>query len=329
MFKIIVKKNKKNPIVLLVFNALILLGCTRTCVGSPELGSKDQPVSIYLTRQNDTDLSRQEVQSSFEAASRCIERATGYRSRFEAVSDDNAVYSALARGDADIALTSALSYLDHSMRMQIQALLVVTQRGETLTRSVILGKSSRWQTIFNSQGLTFSSSRFQFDTALMALDNSRFIFVSPESETGFLVPRHMLFQRNIFPQEAVFAGSEDLVLQSVSRGIGIAGAVSENFLQKHFQSSVIQIGSVIDSFVVLAVSPGLPAQVVVVRKNLPPRVSDAISSGLETCVKGTEKNDIEAIFGGDGFFIASDRLFEFLREIQEFRSEFVRVLSPQ
>lgn len=326
------KRLRKYRFFRLALFSLALVGCTRTCVGMPELGSKGRPVSFYVAGvSSDLEGADSLKQSaSFDATARCLEQKSGYRVSFEIVSDEKAIYSALSRGDADISLTSALSYLDFSTRVQVQALSVVALRGETLTRSVIVGKASRWRTSLSAQGLTLSAVGLKADSALRTIDSGRFVFVSPESDVGFLVPRHMMLQKNIFPDEAIFAGSEELVLQSLDRDLAIAGSVSESYIEQNYDDATpVQIGSLFGSFVTLAVSPGLPAKVVVVRQNLPQRVMYAMQSGLDECAKGADKMAMESIFGGDGFFKSSDRLFEFLREIQDFRNEFVRVLSPQ
>lgn len=306
--------------------SLALLGCTRTCVGTPELGSKQRPVRFYLdgwTRKDDSLV-------AFSAMSRCLEENTGYRISFEIAADEKAVAAALGREEADLGYLTALGYLDASERYPIQSLLVLSKRGEPSTRSVIVGKTSRWRASLSAFGISLSPAGLRSERALSPIDGARFVYVSPESDVGFYVPRHILLQRNVFPEEAVFAGSFELVLQSISRDIAVAGAVAESFVEERFPNTTpLQVGTTFGDFVTLAISQGLPGKVVAYRQNLPQRLVPAIIAGLDVCAKNANKSNFEKVFSGDGFFKSTDRMFDFLRELRDFQKEYVRVLSPQ
>lgn len=321
-----INKKRTPKLLLLLSSALGLVGCTRACVGVPELGSKKRPVRFYIDGWDQND----ESVRPFKRLSSCIEDVAGYRVAFEIAADERAVAAALGRQEADLGFMSALGYLDATEKHGLQSQLVVTKKGEPSTRSVILGKASRWRTSLSPYGITLSAAGLRSEMALSPISTGRFVYLSPESDVGFFVPRHLLYQRNVFPEEAVFSGSFELVMQSIDRDIAIAGAVSESFLEEKFPNSTpVQIGSIVSEYVILAASQGLPGKIVVARKTLPSKVTQSIVPALDECSKGETKVEFEKIFKGDGVVKTSEHMFDFLQELQSFQSEYVRVLSPQ
>lgn len=304
----------------LILCATALSGCTRTCVGLPELGSKSHPVKFYMDGWSGDSL------EPFQALTACLENNAGYRVNFEIAADEKSVSSALSRGEADLGFMSALGYVEAMSRFVVDPLLVVTQNGAPSTRSVILGKAARWKTSLQTLGIALSPSGLKREDAFAPLENGRIVYLSPSSDVGFFVPRHLLLQKNIFPDEAIFAGNYQLVLQSLEKDIGMAGAVSEAFIESSWPNSTpVQLGSIVGNFVVLGVSQPLPGKVIASRPGIQSKLSASIAQGLKDCVRlGT---DVEEIFGGDGFAAATDRMFEFIREIHDFQNEHPRVLS--
>lgn len=320
------RENRGVNLLALFVSLFCLVACTRTCVGIPELGSKKRPVRFYLDGWNRSD----ESVLPFQNISACVEDRAGYRVSFEIAADEKAVASAVGRGEADLGLMTAFGSLESSESSQFQTLLVVTKRGEPSTRSVILGKTSRWRVALGSLNITLSANGLRSEQALTPINEARIVYVSPESDVGFIVPRHVLYQKNIFPDEAIFAGSFDLVLQSLSRDLAMAGAVSESYLEDKFPSAApLQLGASVGEFSVLALSQGLPRKVIVGRNELNSHVVSSLSEALQQCSKEGSASDIQKVFEGDGFVKANDRIFDFLRELREFQKEFVRVLSPQ
>lgn len=321
-----IRKKAYINFMLLLASAFALVACTQTCVGLPELGSKKRPVRFYLDGWDP----RFESVQPLKRLSACLETYSGYRVAFEIAADEKAVGAAMGRGEADFGFMSSLGYLDNLQKFGFTSQLLVTKNGGTSTRTLIVGKANRWRTSLGAYGLSLSAAGLRSELALSPINGGRFVYLSPESDVGFFVPRHMLFQRNIFPDEAIFAGTFDLVLQSVERDIAIAGAVTETFLEEKYpQVSAAQVGSVFGEFVVLALSQNLPGKVVVSRRGLPQRIISSVVTGLETCAKEEARGDSEIVFAGDGFVKAHDRTFDFLREIQSFQEDYVRVLSSQ
>lgn len=306
--------------------ACVLVACTRTCVGAPELGSKQRPVRFFL----DGWARDRESLGMFSLLSACLERQSGYRVSFEIAANERAVASALGRGEVQAGTMSAFGFVEASQGQGLVPLLVVSQRGAPSTRSALIGKASRWAPSLQNLGLTLSAQGLRTEEALQPITGRRFAYTAPDSDLGFFVPRYLLLQRNVFPDEVLFAGSNELVLQAVERDLAMAGAVAETFLEKGWPERVpFQVGTAFDDFVVLALSRGLPGRVLVVRREMPTRIQEALASGLQACAAQGASAEVAAVFDGDGFQRSNDRLFEFVRDLHGFQQDHVRVLTLQ
>lgn len=326
--KFVINFNKSRLLYIAISfaSASLLVACTKTCVGLPEIGSKHRPVRFYM----DGWAHKDESLEPFRILSDCLEASTGYRFSFEIAADEKAVASALARGEAQLGQMSALGYLEARSRYPIDSLLVVSEKGAPSTRSVVLGRAARWRVSLRSLGISLTTNGLKSEDALSPIDGQRFGYVSPESDVGFFVPRQMLFQRGVFPGEAIFAGNFSLILQALQRDIVIAGAVSETFVEKNWPQAIpVQPGAQVGDFVVLAVSQGLPGRVVVARREIPQKITLSAQAGLDQCSKGTGQANIRKIFQGDGFYKSHEKMFEFIKQLLDFQHEHVRVLSPQ
>ncbi|MCA2959444.1 MAG: PhnD/SsuA/transferrin family substrate-binding protein [Silvanigrellales bacterium] len=317
---------KVTRAMLLCTSSLLLVACTRTCVGTPELGSKQRPIRFYL---NSWAGERESV-AVFSVLTACLERQAGYRVRFEVAASERAVASALGRGDAQFGTLSAFGFVEAAERHGVQSLLVVSQRGAPSTRSVLIGKASRWNASLQSLGLSLTPSGLRAEEALQPLSGKRFAYTSPDSDLGFFVPRSLLLQRGVFPDEVVFAGSSELVMQAVERDLVMAGAVAETHLERRWpQSGPFQVGTLFDDFVVLGLSSGLPGKVVAVRRDTPARLQEALVAGLQACAAREAGAETGLVFEGDGFQTSHERMFEFVRDLQGFQQDHLRVLTLQ
>lgn len=76
----------------------MLTACTRTCVGLPELGSKNRPVKIYI---NGKGRDNQLLHSNIADFSSCLEEHTHYSIQMEVVAGYKLAIAALQREDAE------------------------------------------------------------------------------------------------------------------------------------------------------------------------------------------------------------------------------------
>jgi ABC-type phosphate/phosphonate transport system substrate-binding protein len=267
---------------------------------------------------------------AFESIANCIESAEGFRVKFELSADEKAAAAALGRGEAHFSYLSSLGYVAAATKYELAVHRVRLEAGAPAVRTVILGYKKTWAQFLEHQKIPMTAAGLRAENALELIDNGRFLFVHPESDVGFFVPRALLFQRNIFPSEAAFAGSDDLVLQGLERDLGVAGAVSESWLRERFSiSQPARPGQVVGDFLVIDVSPSLPGKVVVSRRDLPQKIQTAVIRGLDSCSKDENAKYMAAIFGGDAFGTVSERVFGYVRDLYETQESFLRVLVPR
>lgn len=307
-----------------LFIFLTTAGCTRTCVGAPELGSKRAPLKIGLARGP----------GGLEAAKMdrleaCFEEASGYRIQFRRVPDDRSLLSQLHAGQIQYGVVSALALIQAQERYGVKPAFVAAQRGAIATRSVVLGKASVWRRLLQEQGLPFSSASLRRETSLSALNEGRFAYTTPDSDLGFLVPRFLLLQRHAFPREAVFTGSPELTLQALRQELVLAGAVPELLLQEQFPGTgALQVAAEVGGFVALAVSQPLPTFVLAVREDFPERQLQTFSGALAECARGEFADAFKQAFGGDLLLPAAKRMFSYAQDLVEFDRQFARILVP-
>jgi ABC-type phosphate/phosphonate transport system substrate-binding protein len=276
------------------------------------------------------DSSRDTTVAAKSELESCIEQTGGYRVAFEFTGDEKTIVSALRRVDADFGLISSLTYVESKYDSPLDAHLVVSKKGAPSTRSVIVGLTHRWRTLLDFQGQAPAASSLRADGALAALEKGTFAYLTPESDTGFFVPRHLLLQKNVLPESAIFAGNYDLILKSIKRDFALAGALSESFIAERWPDATpVKVGSLLGEFVVLAVSQGLPEKVLVGRPALSLKLVNSALSSLQKCALGSKLSEFSEIFHGDGLFKANERSFEFLRDLVEFQRTHPRVLTPE
>jgi ABC-type phosphate/phosphonate transport system substrate-binding protein len=306
------------------FSLVLLVSCTRACVGIPEIGSQRTPVRLFLASRVPFE------KTALMPISQCVEAYSHYKLQIEVAADEQAVVSALSRDEAHIAYLTPMNYVAASSKLGAVAHRVRLEAGAPANRAVIIGKRSNWQTYLSEQGLSFSVSGLQSENALDPIARGRFLFSDPDSDLGFFVPRHMLFLRNIFPEEAAFAGGDDMVAQGLARDLGIAGVVSEAWLRQTYNiEQVLQLGMAAGQFGVLALSQPLPGSVLVSKTDFSQKVLTAVLSGLDKCSTGEAQKEVAQVFGGESFGTVSERMFTYARELREIQETFLRVVEPQ
>ncbi len=327
-------KEMKKSVIYLKFNRFLgslitiifLLGCTRTCVGVPELGSKQRPIRFYLDGWARTESGTE----PFARFSQCIEAQSGFRVSIEIAGDEKAVSAALGRGDAQFGLMSSLGFVEASVSQPLEAEAVLAEKGVPSTRAVLIGNTNRWQESLKAIGIQLTLTGLKSEEALSPLNTNRIVYLKPESDVGFYVPRQMLFQKGIFPEEAIFAGTYPLVVQALQRDLGLAGVLSESFVEDTWPHSMpVQLGSRLGDFTVLAVSQGLPGKVLVARVGLATQMREGLRKGMDYCSKIGAPAEFQQIFQADSLFQAHPRIFDFIRELHDFQQENLRVLSQQ
>ncbi len=315
----------------IIFNIIISIfvmgnsGCTKLWLGAPELGSKAFPIEFYIDNLN--SLVKEDSTSSNLQS--CIEEKTGYRINFNYVSDEKAVISALARGNAQYGVMSSLAYVGASSRTSLKSVLIFSKKGSPSTRSVIIGKTSVWKSYFQKSGLALNAFTFHNEATLPYFNKSTVAYSAPDDIVGFLVPRMYFLQRNIFPNAAIFVGDFPSVFEAINDNLAYIGVVSENYIDNKFPNSTpIQLGTQFSNYIVLGLSQNLPGNVIVENQSNLNSATPALINGMEQCSQ-IKASDFKKIFNADGVQKTNEKLFTFTKEIYNFQQENIRILTQR
>jgi hypothetical protein len=311
--------------IILIFFVLSISACTKLWLGSPELGSKALPIEFYIDSVNPLirdDSATSNLQS-------CIEEKTGYRVNFNFVSDEKAVISALARGNAQYGIMSSIAYVGASRRTTLKSIVIFSKKGSPSTRSVIIGKTSLWKSYFQKSGLALNAFTFHNEATLPYFNKATVAYSTPEDIVGFLVPRMYFLQRNIFPNAAIFVGDFSSVFDAIDNDLASFGAVSENYIESKFPNSTpIQLATQFSNYIVLGLSQNLPGNVIVENQSNLNNATPALINGMELCSQ-IKTSDFKKIFDADGVLKSNERLFSFTKELYNFQQENIRILTQR
>lgn len=310
---------------IILFFFILTQGCVKFWLGSPELGSKALPIEFYLDNTN-ISMNGESAAASLQL---CIEEKTGYRIHFNFVSDEKAVISALARGNAQYGVMSSIGYIGASSRSSIKSVLIFSKKGLATTRSVILGKTTVWKTNFQNSGLALNQFAFHNDSILPYFNKSTVAYIDPENIIGFLLPRMYFLQSNIFPNAAIFVGSYNSVLDALDENLATIGVVSESFIDTKFPDATpIKLGSQFSNYIVLGISQNLPGNVISENQGTSNNVTQAITKGFELCSQ-IKSSDFKKIFDADGVLKSNEKQFNFTKELYHFQQENIRILTQR
>ncbi|WP_338637233.1 phosphate/phosphite/phosphonate ABC transporter substrate-binding protein [Spirobacillus cienkowskii] len=299
--------------------------CTKLWLGKPELGSKSLPIKLYI----DSTYSNIHANSSRSEIQNCLENKTNYRIEIHFASDDKAVVSALARGQAQYGVISAMAYMNALAKTPLKSLLIFSKNGSPSTRAVIIGHTNIWKSYFQKSGLALNAFNLNNEKIIQYFNKSTVAYTAPDNVIGFLVPRLYFLQRNIFPNAAIFVGNFSSVLQALDQNLAEVGVVSENFLDDKFSNTTpIQLGTLFSDYIVLGISQSLPDSIVVETLKNNPLATTAVIKGLETCAQ-VKTSDFKKLFDADGVQWSQEKLFSFAKELHNFQQETIRILTPK
>lgn len=148
-------------------------------------------------------------QAIFNALRQPLEAELGHPVRFEAGKTYQGLVERLGRGEVDIALVGAWTYVDARKKSAVHAIL----------RAVRKGASSYHGVLVVPHGATLKS--------VAELRGKRVAFVDKQSTSGYLYPRMLLKKAGLDPEHditAVFVGSHRRVVELVAAGGAEAGA---------------------------------------------------------------------------------------------------------
>jgi phosphonate transport system substrate-binding protein len=218
-----------------------------------------------------------ELQRKFAPLGRYLEQRTGMTVQFIPVSDYAAVVQSLATGRIDLAWLGGFTYVQAKEATK-GAVIPLVQRQEDEQ--------------FTSKFVTADPTIKSFAD----LRGKTFVFGSPASTSGHLMPRFYLLQAGIDPDKdfrnVAFSGAHDATAAFVESGKADAGALNASVWDKLVEQKKIDLSKVR----VFATTPPYHDYNWTVRGGLPPEVVKKLTDAfLELDAKNPQQAEILAL----------------------------------
>ena len=218
-----------------------------------------------------------ELQRKFAPLGRYLEQRTGMAVQFVAVSDYAAVVQSLATGRLDLAWLGGFTYVQVKEATH-GAVVPIVQRQEDER---------------------FTSKFVTADPAIRSLADLRgktFVFGSPASTSGHLMPRFFLLQAGIDPdrdfRNVAFSGAHDATAAYVESGKADAGVLNASVWDKLVEQKKVDTNKVR----VFATTPPYHDYNWTVRGGLPPELVKKLTDAfLELDAKDPQQAEILAL----------------------------------
>ena len=308
----------------------VLLSCTtKTCVGVPELGSKDGPLVFYVPLTELGSLNARDREDSFRIISNCIEEKVGYRVKFSAIAEARALSAAVGRFEAQMGLMDSFNYVNLQKTYDLVAGRLLLPMDRQFPRSVIIGLEKTWKEELGQMDLTLNPYNLEKKGALSPLNTGTIGFLKPNSDVGFLVPRHLLYRLDVFPKEAIFGETHDILYQALKRKLVLAAAMEESWLKNKWKyKENLEIGDTFDGISILKFSKPLPSKIIIHSQKLPKHISQKVYGGLTLC-QTSQSTAFQTIFPSSELIIPNSESFLFLQELSFFKNKLPWVLTKR
>ena len=247
--------NKSWFLLTIIVATLLVAGCAQS-----SSGEEISVLRFGLIPADDAD----EMLRSYQPVKEYLEEQLGIPVEITVTTDYTAAIEAMRSGHIDMAWFGPFSYVLAAKEANAEA-IVVGQRSDTgLTsyRSVIVT---------------------QIDSGIESIEDLKgrsFAFVDPASTSGNLIPRKMLIENGIDPENdfstASYAGTHNSVMFAVANGSVDAGATSDNTYNRMVDAG--EIDSNVN--VIIHTSEPVPGSPIAVRGDLPNELKKAIQDAL-------------------------------------------------
>lgn len=250
--------------------ALLLLvaffGCTKN---SADLGSKENPIKLYLVPAQDvlTLVEQGKVLQKY------LSSELGLEFRIEVPASYVAVVEAMGSKRADVAILNTLGYVLASEKYGAEAKLKLINRGRDSYSGQII--------VHADSGIKDVSQ----------LNGKRFAFVDPASTSGYLLPSRLFKKENVKLKDTIFAGKHDSVVLAVYQKTVDAGATfytppDDDGTPKDARWILrTQHPDVYDKVKILQLTEAIPNDPVVFRKEMPEELKLKIVEALKKYIK--------------------------------------------
>jgi phosphonate transport system substrate-binding protein len=281
------------------FTILIILFFASNAFSQAELGTKENPIKLYITPSTDINA----IASSSNLFMQFLEKETGYFFKSGITKNYIAVVEAFGSNRADIAVINSFGYLLANSKYGAVARL----------RNVRRGKDTYFGAIMVSEKSQIKK--------LSDLNGKRFAFTDAASTSGYLFPLKILNENKIKIKNFVFAGTHDNVITKIYQGqVDAGGAFYVDPIEGKIQDArlkvITQYPDVEQKVKVLQITDPIPNDPFIFRKNLPEDISVKFIKAINKFLTTEEgKAAYKTIFLFDGVVSATDQDYDFLRKV--------------
>lgn len=284
---------KKTILSLLICLTIFLAGCGLQKSPTGGATTEIKVLKMGLIPADDAD----EMLRSYEPIQEYLSKQLGIPVEIQVTSDYTAAIEAMRAKHIDLAWFGPFSYIIAHNVAGAEAIAngVTENTGKSTYRSVIVANAN--------SGIT----------SLSDLKGKTFAFVDPASTSGNLIPRKMLIENGINPDNdfgtSYYAGTHNAVQYAISNGKVDAGASGDNVHQRMVDEGEIdpKVNKIIYT------SPDIPGSPIAVRKDLP----KILKLKIQLALVKMDKQTIHKIDGWGGiahYKTVKDSDYDVIRE---------------
>jgi len=280
---------------LYLFN--VLVGCSSS---EEPIGSENNPVKLYFTPSVESET----ITESSKEMITFLEKETGLFFSTSVPTNYITVVESFGSDRADVAFMNSFGYLLANEKYKANAELRVIRYNDSYYRGQIIASAA--------SGIT----------KIEDLQGKRVAYTDPSSTSGYLLPSKMLKDKNIIPENTVFAMKHDNVVTMIYQGQVDAGATyysppGPNGEIKDARARVLtQFPDVEEKIKIIALTDSIPNDPIVFRNGIEDSIKKKIIDALLKYIKTEEgKTIFKNMYGMDGIIITNDRDYNGLRKI--------------
>ncbi len=291
---------RRNLALALCFLSLILVsvisGCTRD---RGEIGTDKNPVKFFFVPSVDVKV----IEDTSKVLKAYLETATPYKFKISIPPSFIAVVEAFGTNRADVASINTFGYILAHEKYQTEARLTVIRHGESTYKAQFLAKEG--------SGID----------ELKDFEGKTLAFVDPASTSGYLLPLKILKDKKVDIKDSMFAMRHDNVISMIYQGQVDGGATfysppADGEIQDARRLVQTQYPDVEKKIKIVELTPPIPNDPIIFRKDLPEKMKTDIIEALEAFVATPEGKDVlQKLSSVTGFIRATDKDYDPVREM--------------
>lgn len=272
------------------------LGCTTR---KEPLGSAENPIKIHFVPSVEAKV----LQDNSKKFKDFLERVTPYKYTITIPQSYITVVEAFGTKRANISAMNSFGYVLAHERYGAEARLTVLRHGSAF---------------YKAQFIASTDSGIK---QIADLHGKRVAFVDPASMSGYLLPLKTLQDQKVKPKETVFAMKHDSVVSMIYQKQVDAGATFysppiDGVIDDARRLVIQQYPDVTDKIKIIGLTPEIPNDPIVFRKDMPENMKLEITNALLDFIKTPDGRDaFNAMYSVTDLKLATDDDYKIVRSL--------------